>query len=189
MRPLQTSGGPPRSSERTRAALACLSFRLLLLLAVGGSAFGCGGQDRCLWLADRGGERLWLLDARGRVLAQRRFPGARALAREAGEEGAVWLGGGLGSGPPTCWWLCRFEAGAGLSSRGPFRTPGSGERSLEPGFVLDPAAQPLLVSLPEGRHLEVRLGSLIERDGLGRARWSQGGFQALEGLLVLPVGR
>ncbi len=151
-------------------------------------ALGCGGQGYSLWLADRGAERLCLLDPRGRLLTQRRFPGARALAREPGERGAVWLGGGLGSGAPTCWWRCRFDAGGGLQSQGPFRTPGAGERSLEPGFVLDPAAQPLRVGLPDGRHLEVRLGSLIERDGLGRARWSQGGFQALEGLLVLPGG-
>lgn len=145
----------------------------------------CQGRGHSLWLADRGAERLWVLDSRGRLLAQGRFPGARRLAFEPGDPAWVWLGGGLGPGEPTCWWRCRMGAGGRLVSVGPFREPGPGAAELAPGLWLDPLAQPGVWLLPGGRRLELQLGALIERDELGRARWSQGGFGALESLLVL----
>lgn len=148
----------------------------------------CGGPERTLWLADRGTDRLWVLDSRGRVLTQRRFPGARLLALEDGDPAWVWLGGGLGPGEPTCWWRCRLEAGGRLVSTGPFGQRAAPAAALERAFRLDPLAQPGRWQLPGGRSLELYLGALIERDELGRARWSQGGFGAVESLLVLRSG-
>jgi hypothetical protein len=136
------------------------------------------------------------------------------LAGHGIDPSAVWVGGGLGSGIPSLWWLARWRHGS-LALLGPFSalrepadgaSPGNQTASNTStgnpvrdaplscaGQGVSPWASdwpvtgpwPRLLSLSTGARLELEPGSVVYRDLRGQPRWSQGGFGCLRAALLL----